>query len=63
MSTDCPYGNEKCPVGGGPPMKHGIDCQYCKTMLSPSDILKLTKEQREYLKLHRKTVPMRTGKT
>lgn len=59
--TDCPYGNDKCPIITGPPMKHGIDCQYCKTMLTREDIAKLTPQQREYLKLKRSVSPMRGG--
>lgn len=61
MTTNCPFGNENCPVVTGPPMQHGIDCQYCKTMLSPQDIAKLTPEQKAYLKLKRNISPMRGG--
>jgi hypothetical protein len=59
--TDCPYGNDKCPVASGPPMKHGMDCQYCKTKLTKAEVAALPPEKREWLEIHRKNVPMRGG--
>lgn len=61
MALDCPYGNDKCPCVTGPPMKNGIDCQYCKTMLTDDEVKALDPKKREWLLLHRKHVPMRGG--
>ncbi len=59
--TDCPYGDDKCPVTTGPPMKHGMDCQYCKTVLTDEEVRALSPEQQRWLRIHRKNVPMRGG--
>lgn len=59
--SECPYGDDLCPVVTGPPIKHGMDCQYCKTMLTDNEVTALPKEKREWLVEHRKNVPMRGG--
>jgi hypothetical protein len=57
----CPYGNDKCPVVTGPPMNHGMDCQYCKTTLTDAEVVSLPTEKREWLEIRRRNVPMRGG--
>jgi len=61
MTTQCPYGDEHCPVITGPPMKGGGDCQYCMTVLSPADVEALTPDQQRYLTIKRRVSPMRWG--
>ncbi len=41
--------------------QYGIDCQYCKTMLSDAEVAALSKEKRDWLLQHRKNVGMRGG--
>lgn len=54
VMTDCPYGNEKCPVVTGPPLQHGMDCMYCSTPLPKDEVKRLPEAQRAWIKAWRK---------